>query len=259
MARITHSLTLALSCSLFLMPGCRSSGDSGGDPPDAGPVCDLVLDTDTLANVVLSGSWPGTVSQVHPGDSLDFYVGQWQCCNFLEEVAACVDWSVTGGAAQIDGSGRLTVDATEVDGTLLTITADIENGRRTLSRDVLVYTAAERPWVGSWREAMQRSCADGTEVTPEQSIEEVIVRANGETFVTWFPFETYIDYWANATFDNQLLTVELAVAGGNYVPEDIDGSGSFSMPDGDTLELRDMWLGAPSSGSVQHCGHRLTR
>jgi len=43
------------------------------------------------------------------------------------------------------------------------------------------------------------------------------------------PFEVYRDYWGTYEYDLATDSLSLQVTEGNYVPDDIDGSGSFAF------------------------------
>ncbi|MCP4716507.1 MAG: hypothetical protein GY868_15410 [Deltaproteobacteria bacterium] len=187
------------------------------------------------------------------------FIARAQCCVFIVPVNACADWSVSGGSGlvQIDENGLLTVSSVATDGMTFTVTADIEEGRRVLTQEYTVYTLEARPWVGSWQEVMQFDCADGAEVLPEQAIQYMNIQADGELSFVWESFEVYIDY--AAAFNSALGSLNMSILYGNYEPEDFEGSGSFSMPDSNTLEMYDIWLGTPMGGTEQNCGHRFIR
>lgn len=52
-------------------------------------------------------------------------------------------------------------------------------------------------------------------------------------------------------------TFSLSPEGGNYVPADVDGTGTFSIDD-EALVLADLWLGTPSGDEpTEACGHRF--
>jgi hypothetical protein len=93
-------------------------------------------------------------------------------------------------------------------------------------------------------------------VAPEEPIGELQFRADGTLSVTWMPFEVYRDYWGSYQYDSKGGTLDLAIEGGNYVPEDVDGSGSFAIDEDGRLVLKDMWLGTwmRSTGGA-NCGH----
>ena len=78
-------------------------------------------------------------------------------------------------------------------------------------------------------------------------------------WVTWLPFEVYVDYWGTYELATAADTVTVTAEGGDYVPDDIDGSGTYSF-DGNDLVLHDLWLGSPRGGTAPaRCGHKLVR
>jgi hypothetical protein len=100
----------------------------------------------------------------------------------------------------------------------------------------------------------------GEEITPSQPIRELVFRADGEFGVTWEPFELYRDYWGTYTYDLEQGSLDLSRFSGNYVPDDADGQGSFSLDEQGRLLLSEIWLGA-AQGSTAHsnCGHRFVQ
>jgi hypothetical protein len=217
------------------------------------------LDAETLERLTLS--MMSQSIQLQPGESHDFDIGVVECCYIFEPVEADVAWSVAPpqGASIDPETGLLTVDPATPSGSVFTVSADVENGRRIVTIDVYVYTAESNPLaVGIWREEAEFACETGEEITPEERIGELVFHADGTFSVTWMPFEVYRDYWGTYTFDPGEGTLELFVTGGNYVPDDIDGSGFFSIDDQGRLVLSDMWLGTghePSGTAI--CGHRF--
>jgi len=228
-------------------------------PFDLGGGCRRGLDEDTLSRLSLV---MGHTLAMQPGETWEFSPGTVECCYVFEPVDACATWSVspTDGATIDPTTGVFTVDPETPSGAVFTVTADVENGRRLVSADVHVYTSEANPLFGTWGEEAQFSCETGEEVVPEERIGELAFGADGEFSVTWFPFEIYKDYWGTYTFDLSQGTIELTGAEGNYVPEGLDGSGSWFIDEEGRLVLRDMWLGAPHGVSrVVNCGHRFTR
>lgn len=227
-----------------------------------GAECTVVLDEDTLERLTLSMNPLEQTVQMHPGETHAFSLGVIECCYILEPVEACATWSVepTLGASIDPQSGVFAVDQGTPSGSVFTVSADVENGRRVVSIEVHVYTLEDNPFVGLWREEAQLACGTGEEVVPEKPIGELRFGADGRFAVTWMPFEIYVDYRATYAFDLDQGTLDLSIAGGSYVPDDVDGSGFFSLDEEGHLILRDMWLGSPwgETGSA-NCGHRFVR
>jgi hypothetical protein len=171
-------------------------------------------------------------------------------------VEACVAWSIepVEGVA-IDATGLLSVDASVAAGTIISVTADVEEGRRVLTADFEVYVPVQYDILGFWTETMQLPCGRGAPFEPDPVIGELVFQNTGEFSVTWTPFEIYYDYWGTYTYDEATGALVLTVDGGNYVPEDIDGEGTATVVDG-VLTLEDMWLGvAQEPVTPVACGH----
>jgi hypothetical protein len=204
----------------------------------------------------------GDTLAMQPGETWEFSPGVVECCYVFEPVDACATWSVspTDGATIDAETGVFTVDPGTPSGKVFTVTADVENGRRLVSADVHVYTPEANPLFGVWGEEAQFSCETDEEVVPEERIGELSFGANGEFSVTWHPFEIYKDYWGTYTFGLNQGTLDLTGAEGNYVPENLDGSGSWFIDEEGRLVLKEMWLGSPhGSSGLANCGHRFTR
>jgi hypothetical protein len=216
------------------------------------------LDEETLNNLTLS--FDQNV-QMQPGETHSFSLGVVECCYFFEPVEASATWSVepAEGASIDPSTGVLTVDPDTPDGSVFTVSADVENGRRVVSVEVHVFTAEENPFVGNWREETQFACGTEGEVLPEELIQELAFRADGTFSVTWMPFEIYYDYWGTYEYDLVEGTLDLVISGGNYVPDDMDGSGFFSFDEQGRLTLHDMWLGRwQEATGPANCDHRFT-
>jgi hypothetical protein len=58
----------------------------------------------------------------------------------------------------------------------------------------------------------------------------------GRFSVTWDPFCTYRDYWGKASTERDTGFINLAIEGGNYIPKDFVGRGSYRFgPNGELL------------------------
>jgi hypothetical protein len=235
--------------------GDGSGGNGGGGSGGGG--CEMLSD-DELQSLEF-GTFLGFY-QAQPGESVDIDLGVIECCYMFTPVNVCATYSVEGDAgASIDAaSGVLDIGPAVPSGTELVVTADIQSGAATRTVSVFVYDPAENPLVGGWTETAQIDCATSMESPPPTPMQELAFWANGTFWATWMPFELYVDYTGTYTFD--LATGELVMTpnpGGNYVPPDVDGTGTFSI-EGTDLVLQDMWLGTPQgSNDPPACGHRL--
>jgi hypothetical protein len=90
-----------------------------------------------------------------------------------------------------------------------------------------------------------------------------VLDSDGRMSVTWWPFETYYDYWGTYTapaIEPHGGPITLHLEGGNYVPTDFDGDGRFERCGRDLL-LFDLFLGssAMSQGpETKNCGYRFS-
>ena len=217
--------------------------------------CALTLDEDTLARLTLSME-PSI--EMRLGERRELSVGVLECCTYLEPVDACVTWSVEPSqGASISPEGELFIDPSTPSGTIFRVTADVEDGRHQVSIDVHAYDPSQNPLVRRWQEDAQLVCGSQGEAIPREPIGELRFYADGRVDVTWMPFETYVDYWGTYTFSKD-GSIELVITGGNYVPDDFDGTGKFVIDEEGYLVLEDMWLGSPEErGDTVNCGHRF--
>ena len=110
-------------------------------------------------------------------------------------------------------------------------------GRYRLNGPVDVFIRAANPLVGIWRQ-------DGSDCPPESAVRELVFSGAGVMSVTWTPFETYKDYWADYTFDPASGAFSFDVDGGNQIPEDIISEGAARL-EGDRLIFDGVFLGTP--------------
>ena len=205
------------------------------------------LDDATLKELRLA---PSENLQLQPGDTYQFNLTVVECCYVAKTVKAAATWSIApSGGAHIDSrSGLLTVDKSTPNDSVFTVTADVENGRRILSIKVYVYTPKDNPLVGIWKEKSQIKCRSNETLTSTAPIQELEFGADNTFAVTWTPFEKYQDYWGSYSYDTQKGQIKFVVAGGNNVPPNIVGEGSFSIDDKQNLILKGVWLGSKSGG-----------
>jgi hypothetical protein len=233
--------------------------DAASDP-DAAGACTTPLDAATL-DALTHSHWVLPSVEVQPGEQRDLDLGTVELGGSFAEVPACATWSIApaAGATVDPATGLIEIDAGTPSGTQFVVTANVESGRKLITADVLVFTQATMPWRGRWRETAQYACGTGDEVEPEEMLNEIYFWADGTLWVTWQPFEVYVDYRGTHAFDTGAGTLAVTAVGGNYVPTDIDGSGTFAFDSG-ALILRDLWLGSPQGGTAPaRCGHKLIR
>jgi hypothetical protein len=252
----SKSFLAGTSLLVLLVSSCSTGVDAIPSPGAATPECSITLDEDTLARLSLA-LYP--TIEMRPGERRELVVGVIECCMFLEPVDACVTWSVEPSeGATVSPDGELTIDPSTPNGAVFRVTADVEDGRQQVSADVYVYDPAENPLVGkTWSEKAQLACGSQAEVAPDRPIQELKFFADGRVSVTWAPFETYVDYWGTYTlFEDG--SVELSMTGGNYTPDDFDGTGRFTIDEEGHLVLENVWLGSPEDGGdAANCGHRF--
>ena len=209
-------------------------------PPSITPT--PTLSADTLERLEIAG---GEVIQVQPGESRQLQVGAYQCCVFFQVYDLPAEWSIdpVKGVTLDPQSGMLAVAADTMHETSYTVTARLKEEGIVLTKTLLVYTPAGNPLVGTWHEAAQQPCGGGEEVIPENLLRELVFRADGTISATWDPFEVYKDYWGSYNYNLQSGTLVITGVEGNYIPADLDPSGSFEIDENGDLILKDIWLG----------------
>ena len=284
MATVPAPIPVALLLLSALAPACGAAdGDDGaadsdtgasasavtGDATDAGsgestaassdgPACAAAPLTDEQIGKLAFGVF-GNDTAAQPGDTLPLALGLRECCTTLEPVEVCAAYTLepADGASYDAVAGTLTIAADAAAGSVFTLTADVEDGRASVAAKITVYTPEANPLVGTFQEIAQIGCKNDQEEPPTPVLNELRFLADGTFSATWDPFETYFDYWGTYTHDVATGALDLKVDGGNYVPPDVDGAGSFRF-EGEQLVLEDIWLGsAQTFMGKPACGHRF--
>lgn len=231
-------------------PSTATTADSSGD---TGMCLQPPVDEAIIDELFISA--PGLASSVRVGQATALSL-VWIDFGFPEQIDACVEWSIDPvDGVTIDASGTLEVADSVPDGTIVSVTADVESGRRIITADFEIYVPIDAPILGNWTELQQLPCDGGAAFTPDPIIGELVFRDTGEFSVTWTPFEIYTDYGGTFTYDEGTGALVLTVLGGNYLPDDIDGEGTASVV-ANQLVLEDMWLGvAQEPVTPVACGH----
>lgn len=238
--------------------GETSVGSGTAAESTGAPACTAAPLSDEQIGKLAFGVF-GNDTAAQPGDSLPLALGLRECCTTLEPVEVCAAYTLepTTGASYDAAAGMLTIAGDVAAGSVFTLTADVEDGRASVAAKITVYTPESNPLVGTFKEIAQIDCKNDQEGPPEPVLNELRFLADGTFSATWEPFETYFDYWGTYKHDVATGALDLTVDGGNYVPPDVDGSGSFRF-DGEQLVLEDIWLGsAQSFMGKPACGHRF--
>ena len=237
-----------LIASAFVMILCLNS---------ASAQCRSPLDGQTISALTFNTFYSSF--QLRPGETLDLNLGTVWCCYGFFGVDACAVWSVDDSlSAHIDAqTGVLTIEPAALPGTKLTVTADIENGRRILTIPVFIYTPETHPLVGVWSESARFSCNSGEQVPGSEPIRELVFRADGTMYVTRFVFELYRDYVATYEFNLERRKVSFSVQFANALPAKIDAAGRFKIVEGE-LVLKALSLGS-FAGEKKACRYEFQR
>lgn len=149
--------------------------------------------------------------------------------------------SVPAAATLSADHGKLVIAETAAPGTMVKLTAEFDGKTAAVvftvvARDAIVLT-------GFWKEVGDADCPIG-----DPSIMELHFLEDGKFELTWQPFERYIDYWGDYSFDAASGAITFKPTGGNHIPGDADWEGRASVgPDG-RLRFSDLFFGSPSHG-----------
>lgn len=135
----------------------------------------------------------------------------------------------------------LTIAADAAPGAPVTVSARLAGKPVTASftvvaRDAVVLT-------GFWKEVGDPDCPVGN-----PSIMELHFLPDGKFELTWQPFERYIDYWGDYSFDPATGTITFRPTGGNHVPTDADWEGRATVEGDGLLRFDALFFGSPSHG-----------
>lgn len=137
-------------------------------------------------------------------------------------------------------SMRVLADATP--GTNVTLSASFCR-KREIGRTVRIVGKDEPVLTGTWRE-QSKQCAGET---PNDPVNEIEFKDIGEFSVTYFPFESYRDYWGKFEFDAATGMLNMTTTGGNRVPTNPKLSGRASLNADGKLVLERFFLSQPQT------------
>lgn len=142
--------------------------------------------------------------------------------------ACATGWKVADPAVEIAAEvGKLKIGPNVRPGQPIEITAKIAG--TTAKGSFAVVAANAVSLVGTWTEAPDEACP----ATGER-LRELKFSADGKFGATWMPFETYVDYWGDFTFDPATGDFSAKVTGGNRIPSAADLTGKATV-DGKVL------------------------
>lgn len=113
---------------------------------------------------------------------------------------------------------------------------DVSTSLTVVARDAVVLT-------GFWKEVGDADCPIGN-----PSIMELHFLPGGKFELTWQPFERYIDYWGDYSFDAASGAIVFKPTGGNHVPDDADWEGRATVGADGLLRFSALFFGSPSHG-----------
>lgn len=145
------------------------------------------------------------------------------------------DWSVSGPAKLSADRTRLEIDAGAPPGA--TVSVSFRHDGKTVAAQLRVVGRDEIVLTGRRSQQAVEGCS-----VPDQ-VRELEFYPQGRFAVTFYPFETYQDYWGTYEFDPATGRLLLKVEGGNFTPPGLDLEGRAERVSG-RLVLRDMFLGS---------------
>lgn len=151
-----------------------------------------------------------------------------------------------------DGS-KFSVLATATPGTDVTLSASF-CGKRDVTRTIRIAGKDEPVITGYWREESKQCNGE----TPQAPVNEFEIRDIGEFSITYYPFESYRDFWGKYDFDANSSALAMRIDGGNRVPTSATLSGKASLTPEGKLVLDGFFLSQPES-SGGHCTYTFKK
>ena len=132
--------------------------------------CNSSLDDATIRALTFNTFYSSF--QLHPGETIDLDLIKIGCCYFFQPVNACTVWSVDdSSSAHIEPqTGVVSIERTALPGRKVTVTANVESGRRILTIPLYIYSSETHPLVGVWTEMTRFSCKSGNEISTGEAI-----------------------------------------------------------------------------------------
>lgn len=242
------SIALMLAIAVCGLLGCeRAAAEGDGDCLDDPQAWLVIGDGQRIA--------------MRPGAGGELTISCRRGSFMNEPVEGKVTWRLDPpSAGTLDkSSGRFTLAPGIAVGSKVMVHVELTppSGRkRQAQAEILVIDPAPQPWVGILREVGQVPCPGAKPAAEAELIQEFELREDGTFAVTWHPFERYKDYWGTYAVDRNSGALQLAVTGGNDVPEGLDLDGTLRWSNGEMV-LESIYLGSKTKGAPPVCGHRF--
>ena len=169
----------------------------------------------------------------------------------LEPLDCTAEWKVSDASLGSISDDRLTLKIAEDARPGAELVISYLAGGKPVERSVRIVSKDEKVLTGIRGQRTLESCAFPSKVG------EIEFTENGRFSVTFYPFETYRDYWGTYEFDPASGAVAMKVEGGNYQPPGLDLEGVARFAEDGALVLEDVYLGVP--GSMQPPPQPATR
>ena len=158
------------------------------------------------------------------------------------------DWSVAGPAKLSADRTRLDIDPDAAPGSVVSV--GFRHAGKIVAAEFKVIGRDEMVLTGRYSQQSAQGCEAA------EKVRELEFYPGNRFAVTFFPFETYQDYWGTYAFDPATGRLEMKAEGGNFIPPGLDLEGRAERASG-RLVLKEMFLGTrggrpPAAGSCTY-------
>ena len=159
---------------------------------------------------------------MEPGQSFRYLISVFRCCVVVYPVDIQAEWSVDPeGVARIDEkTGFLAINESAAHGATVTLTAKVEGVEEPVTRELTVFSSAQNPLIGPWREDR----ASG-------GVRELLFQSDGRYFATWIMLESFVDLGGRYMVDTTTGKIEMIQGFEREKTEGFQGAGNFEIDD----------------------------
>jgi len=150
-------------------------------------------------------------------------------------VSCTSDWTVAGPAKLSADRTRLDIDPDAAPGSVVSI--GFSHAGKAIAAELTVVGRDAVVLTGRYSQKSAQGCEAA------EKVRELEFQPGNRFAVTFFPFETYRDYWGTYAFDAATGRLRMTVEGGNFTPPGLDLEGQAELVSG-KLTLREMFLGS---------------